>query len=140
MNTRSMLALPMVNVIIASSATSTVNAVTIDLANYFPVGKREVKFVVGCVTNSTAETVLVTLEQSASSASAASTVTSGFSTILDYAGSSAAFTSTAAASTGFEFNGIVTSRYVRAKYNAGQATTGSSLAIVVMALPIVRAA
>lgn len=135
MNSRSMLYVPMVNVSLLSSSTSTAVPTAVDLANYFPVGKREVKFVIGIINSSTAldTTATVTLEE------CASTSTASFTGIVTSAGATAAYTSTANASTSFEVNAIVNYRYVRAKY-VGTTSTGGTFGIVVGVLPLVRAA
>lgn len=135
MNSRSMIYVPMVGLHVLSSDTSTAVPTAVDLANYFPVGKREVKFVVGITNSSTSlgATATVTLEE------CASTSTASFTGIVTSAGATAAYTSTANVSTSFEVNAIVNYRYVRAKV-VGTTSTGGTLGVVVGVLPLVRAA
>lgn len=134
MNTRSMYGVSLRALNILSSDTSTAVPTAVDMANYFPVGKREVKFVVSIINSSTSlgAAASVVIEE------CASTSTASFTTVLAYDGSSASFTSTANVSTIFEFNGIVNYRYLRARV-VGTTSTGANLGIGVMALPIVRA-
>jgi hypothetical protein len=84
MNSRSTLMVSLLSVAIASSATSTSAGSAIDLANYFPVGKREVKFVIASVqapTTSTGFVANVTIQESDS------TTTTAFTNVLAYDGS-----------------------------------------------------
>ncbi len=126
----------MLSVTIASSATSTVGGSAVDLANYFPVGKREVKFVVASLLASTTTGFIanVTIQESTS------TTTSDFTNVVDYAGSTLTVSNTDATHYFAELNGIISKRYVRALYNSGQATSGNTITLAVAALPTVRAA
>ena len=137
MNSRSSLMVTLLQTTIASSVTSTAAGSAVDLANYFPVGKREVKCVLGVVlgTTTTAFTASVTLQQGDS------TTTVTWTNVLTYSGSTVTLTNGDAAHALTEFHGIITSRYVRAIYNGGQATTGGpSLGVIAAVFPIVRAA
>ena len=137
MNPRSFLMVSLLNTAIAASATATVGGTAIDLADYFPVGKREIKFVVASVqapTTSTGFVANVTIQE------CDSTATASFTNVVTYTGSTVTITNTDGVSHVTEFHGIVTKRYVRALYNAGQATTGSNFALSVVAFPFVRAA
>lgn len=132
MNTQMVYAIGAMNDEIAS--TSTTIGATIDLANYFSVGKREVKFIVatnwGSTVAATAETVTVYFEELDSSASAASTVTG---TAL----SGITYTSTAGGEVTTQLNGLVSKRYVRAcAYTSAAATSIFGVAAIV--LPIRR--
>jgi len=113
-----------------TGSTSTSVGATIDLANYFDVGKREIKFLVATVWGSTvaatAETVNIYLEGLDSSASAGSTVAgTGIvgSTVLSTAGGEALT----------DLNLLITQRYVRAKAVASAAT--GFFGVAVIALP-----
>lgn len=136
MHTRSVLPVNLTKVMLLSSDTSTAVPTAVDLANYFPVGKREV--IVNCafVPSSTSLGIAATviLEQGDS------TSTTGFTSVLAGDGSTLTWTSTANAvaslNTGY---GIINSRYVRARY-VGSTSTGGTIAVVVNVLPIVRAA
>lgn len=122
---------------IASSVTSTASGSAVDLANYFPVGKREVKCVLGVVlgTTTTGFTGSLTLQESDS------TTTTSRTNVVTYTGSTVTLTSGDGAHALTEFHGIITKRYVNVIYNGGQATTGGpSVGFVAMAFPIVRAA
>lgn len=137
MNTRSSLMVTLLQTTIASSVTSTAAGSAVDLANYFPVGKREVKCVLGVTlgTTTTGFTANLTLQQGDS------TTTTTWNNVLTYTGSTVTITSGDGAHALTEFHGIITSRYVRALYNGGQATTGGpALTFVAMVFPIVRAA
>jgi len=136
MHTRSSLAVEVVTTSLLSSATSTAVPTAIDLANYFPVGKREVKFLVAFVTSSTAlgNAATVILEE------ATSTSTTAFTTIVDAAGAGGTYTLAAnALSNVAEANLFVSKRYIRARY-VGTTSTGGTIGIVVTAFPLVRAA
>ena len=129
MNTQDIYAVAMLNDEIA--ATSTTIGATIDLANYFNVNKREIKFLVatnwGSTIAATAETVVVYLEELDSSASAGSTVTgTGLvgSTVTSGAGEEATT----------QLNLFVSKRYVRARAYNGAATT-AFFGVAVIALP-----
>jgi hypothetical protein len=127
----------LLNLTVASSATSTVGAAAVDLANYFPVGKREVKFVIASVqapTTSTGFVANVTIQE------CDSTATASFTNVLTYTGSTLTVSNTDGVNYGAEHYGIVTKRYVRALYNTGQATSASNFALFVAAFPLVRAA
>jgi hypothetical protein len=136
MNSRSLFGVSLLAASIASSATSTSAGSAVDLANYFPVGKREIKFVIASVqspSSSTGFVANVTIQESDS------TTTTAFTNVLTYSGSTVIFTNTDGVSAITEFHGIVTKRYIRALYNSGQATSGSNFALAAMAFPIVRA-
>lgn len=131
--TRGTLAVSLVSTALLSSDTSTAVPTAVDLANYFPVGKREVKFVVAVTNPSTTlgATATITLQQ------CASTSTASFTNLVDYAGSTATYTPSANTSGVQEFNVPVTQRYVRAIWT-GTTSTGTTLGIVAIALPMVR--
>jgi len=135
MNTRSVYGLPILSTGFVSSATSTAVPTAYDMGDYFPVGKRSVKFCIGMIhgTTSLGAAVTLTLEE------CASTATASFTTIPGPDGSSGTWTSTANSSTSFEWHGVVSYRYIRAKY-VGTTSTGDHVGLVVFALPIVRAA
>lgn len=113
-----------------TGSTSTSVGATIDLANYFDVGKRETKFILthvwGSTVAATAETVSIYLEGLDSSASAGSTVTG-----TGITGSTV--TSTAGGEAMTELNLLLTQRYVRAKAVASAAT--GFFGVAVTALP-----
>jgi hypothetical protein len=137
MNSRSTLMVSLLAVSIASSATSTSAGSAVDLANYFPVNKREIKFVIASVqspSSSTGFVANVTIQE------CDSTATASFTNVLAYDGSTVTFTNTDGVSALSEKYGVVTKRYVRALYNSGQATSGSNFALAVAAFPLVRAA
>ena len=136
MNTRSILPVNINKVSLLSSDTSTAVVTAVDLANYFPVGKREIRFLVSMVTSSTSlgNAVTLVLEQGES------TSTTGFTQVYAADGSTATFSLAANAvsfSTWFDAN--ITQRYVRTRY-VGTTATGGTIAILVNALPMVRAA
>lgn len=134
MFTQTHYAVSLLGLTIASSATATASPATIDLGDYFPVGKREVKFCVAIVTNSTITAAAnVTILEGDSTASANSTSTS-LSSVKAQDGSSLTWTSTADTSVSFETHGFLTKRYLTVRYNAGQATTGSAIGIAVFAI------
>lgn len=126
----------MLTAVIASSVTSTAAGSAVDLAPYFPVGKREVKFVIASMlaTTSTGYAANVTIQE------CDTTSTADFTNVLAYDGSTLTITNTDATQYFASLHGIVNKRYVRALYNAAQATTGNTLTLVVAALPVVRAA
>ncbi len=135
MNTRSILPVTINKVMLLSSDTSTAVVTAVDLANYFPVGKREVMFTCSFVPSSTALGVAATvvLEQSDS------TSTTSFTAVLAGDGSTGSFSHASnAVSSVNTFYGLVNSRYVRTRY-VGATSTGGVIAIVVNAFPIVRA-
>lgn len=133
---RSLKLIAMVNVAIASSATSTSASSATDLANYFPVGKREIKFVIGSImeTTTTGFVANVTIQESTS------TTTTDFTNALAYDGSTVTISNTDGVNYLNEVHAVISKRYVRAIYNSGQATSGHTFAITVAALPHVRAA
>lgn len=136
MNTRNIFTISMLNTSIAASATATAAGSAIDLANYFPVGKREIKFILAAIQSPTTSTGFVanmTVQEGDS------TTTTTWVNVLAYDGSTLTKTNTDGVSHITELHGIVTKRYVRILYNAGQATTGSNFALVAVALPFVRA-
>src|SRR5512138_646850 len=117
----------------AGGSTSTTVGVTIDLANYFNLGKRELKFIIshcwGSTVAATAETVTIYCEEMDSTASAGSTVAGTALTTVTV-------TSAAGGEATTEINAMVTKRYVRAKAVASAATGFFGVAVV--ALPIRR--
>lgn len=127
-------------VVISTASTSTASLASVDLAPYFVVGKREVKFLVTMLNSMSTSTagVVLTIGQSDAASTANSTAT--LTTILSYDGSSAVFTSTQAGTYATEFHGIVTSRYVQARYYGTSSTDVSSWCVSVFALPLTRAA
>jgi hypothetical protein len=136
MNTRSVFPVKITNVNLLSSDTSTAVVTAVDMANYFPVGKREVRFVVAITTSSTtlgnALGGLVIEE-------CASTATASFSQIYSVSGSTATFALAAnAVSYSTWFDGFVNYRYLRTRYT-GTTSTGGHIGINVIALPLVRA-
>lgn len=136
MNTRSVLPININKVSLLSSDTSTAVVTAVDLANYFPVGKREVMVTCSFVPSSTSLGVAATviLEQSDS------TSTTSFSSVLAADGSTLTWTSTANAVAASNIGyGVINSRYIRTRYT-GTTSTGGTIAIVVNAFPIVRAA
>jgi hypothetical protein len=134
-HTRSFRQVNLLSAVIASSVTSTAAGSAVDLAPYFNVGKREVKFVVASMlaTTSTGFVASVTIQE------CDTTSTADFTNVVDYAGSTLTATNTDATHYFGELNGIVTKRYVRALYNAGQATTGNTITLLAAAFPFVRA-
>lgn len=137
MNSRNTAMVTLLKVAIASSATSTAGGSAVDLADYFPVGKREVKFVISSLLASTTTgfAANVTIQE------CTSTATADFTNVLAYDGSTLTRTlpSTDATQEVLELHGLVSKRYVRALYNSGQATTGNTITIAVLAFPHVRA-
>jgi hypothetical protein len=116
------------------SSTSTSVSATVDLANYFNVGKRELKFIVatnwGSTVAATAETCTVYFEESDVATTAGSTVTA---TAL----SGVTLTTSAGGEGVTEFNALVSKRYVRAKaFTSAAATAFFGVAAIV--LPIRR--
>jgi hypothetical protein len=113
-----------------TGSTSTSVGATVDLANYFDVGKREIKFVLahvwGSTVAATAETVTIYCEELDSSASAGSTVTGTALTAVTV-------TSTAGGEAAVEIEALVTKRYIRAKAVASAAT--GFFGVVALALP-----
>src|SRR3990172_11508525 len=134
MNSRSFLMVSLLNTAIAASATATVGGTAVDLANYFPVGKREIKFVLAAVqapTTSTGFVAIMTVQE------CDSTATASFTNVVAADGSTVTKTNTDGVNHVTEFHGFVTKRYVRVLYNAGQATTGSNFALTAVAFPVV---
>lgn len=136
MNTRQSKYLELLKTVISSSATSTVGGTAIDLKDYFPVGKREIKFVLGLILSATSTgfSANMTVQE------CASTATASFTNVLTYDGSTLtkSMPSTDATHEFLELHGFVTKRYVRILYNAGQATTGITIGLFAAAFPIVR--
>lgn len=136
MNTRSILPVNINKVMLLSSDTSTAVVTAVDLANYFPVGKREVRFIVSVVTSSTSLGNALgglVIEQ------CDSTSTASFEQVYAVDGSTATFALAAnAVSYSTWFDAAITKRYVRTRYT-GTTSTGGMIAIVVNALPLVRA-
>lgn len=129
MNTRSFLMVNLLQAAVASSATSTAAGSAVDLANYFPVGKREIKFVIGAVLASTTTgfQANVTIQENDS------TATASFTNVGD------ALLTTDGTHTLTEAHRFVSKRFVRILYNTAQATSGNTINLVAMAFPIVRA-
>ena len=135
MNSRSILPVSITKVMLLSSDTSTAVVTAVDFANYFPVGKREVRFVISQITSSTAlgNAMTLVLEESDS------TSTTAFTQVLAGDGSTASFTLAAnAVSYNSYFDAAITKRYVRTRYT-GTTSTGGLIAVVVNALPLIRA-
>lgn len=136
MPTRSYVPVVLSNVLLLSSDTSTSVPTAVDLANYFPVGRREVMFTVNFIPGSTALGVTGTtiIEENDS------TSTTTFTSVLTYSGSTLTVTSTAnSVNTLTSLYGVVTKRYLRAR-NVGSTSTGSTLGLCVVAFPMVRVA
>lgn len=136
MNTRSVLPVSINKVMLLSSDTSTAVVTAVDLANYFSVGKREVRFIVSAITSSTAlgNAATLVIEE------CASTATASFTQVYAADGSTATFSLAAnAVSFSTYFDAVINYRYVRTRY-VGTTSTGGTVALVVNALPIVRAA
>lgn len=136
MQTRNTLMVELLKTVIASSATSTVGGAAVDLRNYFPVGKREIKFVLALMLSATSTgfTANMTVQE------CDSTATASFTNVLAIDGSTLTKTmpSTDATHEILELHGFVTKRYVRILYNSGQATTGVTIPLVALAFPIRR--
>ena len=133
-NTRTTLAVAVTNIMLLSSDTSTAVPTAVDLAPYFPVGKREVKFLVGFITSSTSlgNAATIVIEEGAS------TSTTGFTTAVDYAGSGGTYSlASNAVSNVAEANLVINKRYVRARY-VGTTSTGGTIGLVVTAFPLTR--
>lgn len=115
------------------TSTSTMIGATIDLANYVDVGNQNLKFIVthgwGSTVAATAETVTITLEEMASSASAASTVSGTAIT-------GGAVTSAAGGEAVTELLLPVSMRFVRARAVASAAT--GLFVVSVVACPLKR--
>ena len=139
MDTRGRIAVPLAYAMVLSSATSTISLAAVDFGPYFNVGKREVKFIISLVSHSTLTTTANVSLYESSSASTANTTSTLCTAILGADGSTGTWSSTADSSTAFEWQGVVTKRYVSAKYN-GATTTGSHWGITVVALPQTRSA
>ena len=141
MYTRDHFAVPIVWRKSTSAAGATAQSVGVDMAPYFPVGRRSVKFLVSYIAATTVadETVKLTLQECATLTSEASTSTSPTNILLTD-GTTATWTSTAAASSGFEIEAVLNYRYVNVGYNNASTSSGGSYSIIVAALPIVRAA
>lgn len=135
-NSRSTIFVSLLSATVAASATATAAGSAIDLADYFPVGKREVKFIVASLlaTTSTGFVANVTIQE------CDSTATASFTNVLAYDASTLTITNVDATHYWGQLHGLVTKRYVRALYNMGQATTGNTITLAVAALPFVRAA
>lgn len=136
MNTRSILPVSINKVMLLSSDTSTAVVTAVDLANFFPVGKREVMFGVSMVTSSTSlgNAATLVIEQGDS------TSTTGFTQVYAVDGSTATFSLAAnAVSFSTYFYAAINSRYVRTRY-VGTTSTGGTVALVVNVFPLVRAA
>jgi hypothetical protein len=136
MFTRSILPVTVNAVMVLSSATSTAVVTAVDLANFFPVNRREVRFVVSVITSSTSlgNALTVLLEE------CDSTSTTAFTQVLAVDGSTASFPLAAnAVSFSTYFDAAITKRYIRTRY-VGTTSTGGTIALSVVALPLVRAA
>ena len=134
MGARSNIALSLTNVSLLSSDTSTAVPTAVDLANYFPVGRRSVKAVINTIPSSTAlgVTASVTIQE------CASTSTANFTNVLTVSGSTATVTSTANSVAVMTELEIVSSlRYIRAIYT-GATSTGGTIALAVTIFPLVR--
>lgn len=123
------------------SSTSTTVAAAIDLANYFDVGKRSIKFLVatnwGSTVAATAETVTVYLAESDTTSSAASTATAGTTVSTDsqwVAVVGSTVTSSAGGEGVVEFNVLISKRYVHARAVTSTSATGI-FGVAVIALP-----
>lgn len=137
MNSRSSLMVTVLQAVIASSVTSTAGGGAVDLANYFPVGKREVKTVLGITLGTTTTAFLATIALQQSD----TTTTTDFSNVVNPDGSTITLTNGQGAHALTEFHAVITKRYVRATYVGGQATTGGpSLGFMAAIFPLVRAA
>lgn len=134
MQSRNPLMLELLKTSIGASATATAAGSAVDLADYFPVGKREIKCVIGIIlgTTSTGFVANVTLQE------CDSTATASFTNCTQIDGTTVTKTNSDASHALSEFHAFVTKRYVRALYNAGQATTGNTVGIVVALFPLVR--
>lgn len=135
MHTRSVFPVSLLSTNMLSSATSTAVPTNYDMSNYFPVGRREVLFVVniGFGTTTLGGTATLVIEESASSA------TTGFTSVLSVSGSTATWTTTAnAVPLSTYFYGYVNYKFLRARY-VGSTSTGDYAVLNVVALPIVRA-
>ena len=136
MKSRDIIPVSLLSTNFASSYSSTAVPTAIDLANYFPVGRREVLFLVNAAFGTTtgAHTATLTIEE------CASTATASFSSVLNYSGTTATWTTTAASiPVSTYFFGVVNYRYVRVRATCDGGTTGDFGILNVTALPLVRA-
>ena len=136
MYTRDTIPVVLVNEVRLSSDTSTSVPTAVDLANYFPVGRREVEFVIVQNANTTTLSNISTIVLQ----ECASTATASFTNIVSAAGTTATFTTTAnTIPVQQTFMGVVNYRYIRALTVASTAT-GGYVSNIAMAFPITRAA
>ena len=117
------------------SSTSTTVAAAIDLANYFSVGRREVKFIIatnwGSTVAATAETVTVYFAEDDSTSSAASTSTTWTAI------SGATVTSAAGGEATTEVMALVSKRYVHARAVTSTSAT-AIFGVAAIILPLRR--
>lgn len=136
MHSRSVLPVTILSTNLLSSITTTAVPSAIDMANYFPVGRREVLFVVTIASGTTtvAGGQVVIIEENDS------TTTTSFTSVKDYSGSTATWTTAAnAVPLSTYFYGVLNYRYLRAR-TVGTTVTGPDYNIVnIIACPIVRA-
>jgi len=135
-----MLEVAMVSTTFATTSTSSASGGAIDLANYFPVGRREVKFVIAAYNQST-QTVTLDIQQCASTATASFTncFIAGTTSTAEY--TLTAGTTVAGITTLFEVNAEVDYRYVRVLWTQTASTdTGKYSGFMAAVLPRVRAA
>lgn len=137
MNTRSVLPVTILSTNLLSSITTTAVPTAVDMANYFPVGRREVLFVVSIAGATTSlnggQTVIIE--------ECASTATASFTSVINYSGTTATWTTTAnSVPLSTYFYGVLNYRYLRAR-TVGTTVTGPDYNFVsVVAVPIVRTA
>jgi hypothetical protein len=117
------------------ASTTTAVGIAIDLANYFSVGKREVKFIVatnwGSTVAATAETVTVYFAESDSTSSVASTSTDWTAI------SGATVTSAVGGEATTECNALVSKRYVHARAVCSTSAT-AIFGVAAIILPLRR--
>lgn len=140
-STRSFIGIPLMSMLVQSTAaSSTLGDASTDFGPYFNVGRREVKFVVSMFNSPiSSATGVITLQilQGSSAATANSTV--GYTVIPGADGSSATWTiSSGTSSTAFEWNGLVSSRYVQARVSGTTSAVVTTYALTVFALPWTR--
>src|SRR5512146_1786759 len=140
-HTRSIFPINLANkIVLSTAATSTVSDAATDFGPYFNVGRREVKFLVE-MTNSPISSatgvITLTLLQGSTAATANSTI--AYTTIPGGDRSSGTFTiSSGTSSTAFEWNGLVSSRYVQARVVGTTSDVVTSYSVIVWALPVSR--
>ena len=142
MATRSNLGISLCSQLIQSTAASaTTSDAATDFGPYFNVGRREVKFLVSLYNSpiSSATGIITLTLMQGSSASTANSTSTLMATIPGGDGSSATWTiSSGTSSTIFEWNGLVSSRYVQARVSGTTSAVVTTYAVTVFALPIVR--